>query len=99
MSKTLWDIANGEVVQWRGSFTLNGTATVTVTPVPITLLSTFEFGLAKVGGTVGALPAVTSITPSVAGNPGPQGTPGINGSFTVVGSSGDTSTYNYRLLN
>lgn len=99
MARPLWDSALGDVPFFRGTFTLNGATPVSVTGVPITGNATFEFSLKTVGGNVGAVPAIQTITPSVPGSPGPQGGPGYNGSFTVVGTAGDTSTYNYRIFN
>jgi hypothetical protein len=99
MSKILWDTGAGEVILYRGQFVLNGATPVTVPNVPIGPTATFEFGLKTVGGTVGAEPAVQTLTLSTPGSPGPQGSPGYNGSFTVAGTAGDTSTYGFRIFN
>ena len=99
MSKTLWDTGAGETVLYKGTVTLNGATPVTVSNVPIGPNATFEFGLATVGGTVGAEPAVQTITKSTSAASGPQGSPAFNGSFTVAGTAGDTSTYNFRIFN
>jgi hypothetical protein len=49
----------------------------------VTANSSINITLAKVGGTVGAYPAIQTITPGVG--------------FTVAGSAGDLSTYNYSI--
>ncbi|MGA2256753.1 MAG: hypothetical protein ABSG53_19055 [Thermoguttaceae bacterium] len=67
----------------RGNFVLNGTAAVTVSAPQVTANSSINITLAKVGGTVGAYPAIQTITPGVG--------------FTVAGSAGDLSTYNYSI--
>lgn len=98
MSKYLWDTAIGDILLYTGTVTLNGATPVTVSGVPLKSGATFEWGLKTVGGTVGALPAVQTITPSTSGS-GPQGVPAYNGSFTVAGTAGDTSTYSFRIFN
>lgn len=60
--------------------TLNGATPVTVADTAITATSAVLFTLATVGGTVGAYPAVKTITPGTG--------------FTVAGTAADTSTYN-----
>jgi hypothetical protein len=57
---------------------------VTVVNAAVTSSSVVLFTLKTVGGTVGAIPVVATITPGTG--------------FTVKGTAGDTSTYNYRLL-
>ena len=99
MSKDLWDSTSGDSILYRGTVTLNGTAPITVSNVPLGPNATFEFGLKTVGGSVGAVPAVQTVTVSTTGGSGPQGSPAFNGSFTVVGTTGDTSTYNFRIFN
>ena len=99
MSKELWDSATGDTLLYRGSVVLNGVTPVTVSNVPVTANATFQWGLKTVGGTVGAVPAVQTVTVSTTGGSGPQGSPAFNGSFTVVGTTGDTSTYNFRIFN
>lgn len=64
-----------------GTFTCNGSTPVTVTEPTITANSTIDITLKTVGGTVGAVPAIQTIT---------SGT-----GFTVAGTAGDTSVYNY----
>jgi hypothetical protein len=66
-----------------GTFTLNGATPVSVSDVNLTASSCISFGLKTVGGTVGALPAVKTVTPGTG--------------FTVAGTAGDTSTYNYQI--
>jgi hypothetical protein len=67
-----------------GTFVANGTSAVTVTNAAITTTAVVIISLNTVGGTVGALPVVTTIT---------AGT-----SFTVAATASDTSTYNYRII-
>lgn len=101
MSALLFDTAIGDKVIYRGTFTLNGATPVAVPNVPLGPNATFEFGLKTVGGSVGAVPAVQTVTPSTetgAAQGGP-GVPPYNGSFTVAGTAGDTSTYNFRIFN
>jgi hypothetical protein len=67
-----------------GTATINGVTPVTVVNAAVTSSSVVLFTLKTVGGTVGAIPVVATITPGTG--------------FTVKGTAGDTSTYNYRLL-
>lgn len=67
-----------------GQFTCNGTTAVTVTNAAVTANSIIVPTLATVGGTVGALPAVKTITPGTG--------------FTIAGTASDTSVYNYLIL-
>ena len=101
MTKYAWDIQNGEYEIYLGTVKLNGATPVTVSNVPLkTTGATIVFGLNTVGGTVGAYPVIQTITPSTSGGTtGPQGAPPPNGSFTVQGTAGDTSTYNVRIWN
>lgn len=69
--------ANGRT----GQFTLTGTTAVTVSNTSISTTDIISISLSVVGGTVGAVPAIKTIT---------SGT-----GFTVAGTVGDTSTYNY----
>lgn len=64
-----------------GTFVLNGTTAVTISDTNIALTSVYIFSLNTVGGTVGAIPHVATITAAT--------------SVTVVGTASDTSTYNY----
>jgi hypothetical protein len=64
-----------------GTVTLNGATPVTVSDTGVTAGSIILFTLKTVGGTVGAYPAVQTITAKTG--------------FTVAGTAGDTSTYNY----
>lgn len=67
-----------------GSFVANGTSTVTVADANVTANSIIVPTLQTVGGTVGALPAVKTITPGTG--------------FTVACTASDTSTYAYLRL-
>jgi len=72
--------ANGKA----GTFVCNGVTPVTVTNSSITANSGIIFTLKTVGGTVGAYPAIQTITPTTG--------------FTVAGTALDTSTYNYHII-
>lgn len=66
-----------------GTFTANGATPVTVTDANVTAGSTITPTLKTVGGTVGALPAIKTITPGTG--------------FTVAATASDTSVYNYEI--
>ena len=66
-----------------GVFVANGASTVTIANTNVTSGSDINITLKTVGGTVGAIPAITTITPGVG--------------FTIVATAGDTSTYNYSI--
>lgn len=72
--------ANGKC----GTVTLNGVTPVTVNNTSITANSVIIFTLKTVGGTVGAYPAIQTITASTG--------------FTVSGTALDTSVYNYAVI-
>lgn len=72
--------ANGKC----GTFVCNGTTPVTVNNTSIAITDTIVISLNTVGGTVGAVPAVKTITASTG--------------FTVAGTASDTSTYNYAII-
>lgn len=67
----------------RGTFVLTGTTPVTVANTNVAITSIIDTSLNTVGGTVGAIPAVKTITAGVG--------------FTVSGTAADTSTYNYAV--
>lgn len=67
-----------------GTFTANGASSVTVANAAVTANSIIVFTLKTVGGTVGAYPAVKTITPGTG--------------FTVAATASDTSVYNYRII-
>ena len=71
----------GDIPVTRGTVTLNGATPVTVAAPLVTANSNISFTLKTVGGSVGAIPAIQTITPGVG--------------FTVSGSAGDTSVYSY----
>lgn len=73
----------GDIQYVRGTVTLNGTNAITVAAPQVTPNSDVNFTLKTVGGTVGAAPAIQTITVGVG--------------FTVSGTAGDTSTYNYSI--
>lgn len=68
-----------------GTFTANGTSTVTVADVNMTTTSIVLISLKTVGGTVGAIPTLKTITAGTG--------------FTVAGTASDTSVYNYVIFN
>lgn len=83
----LWSTSTGDVAYpatANGTVTLNGATPVTVSNPLVTADSVIVFTLKTVGGTVGAHPVVETITPGTG--------------FTVEGSSGDDSVYNYRIF-
>lgn len=67
-----------------GTFTANGTSSVTVVNPHVTANSVVVVTLKTVGGTVGAVPAVKTITAGTG--------------FTIAGTASDTSVYNYTIL-
>lgn len=67
-----------------GTFVANGASAVTVANAAVTENSAIIVTLKTVGGTVGAIPAIQTITPGTG--------------FTIAGTSLDTSTYNYLIL-
>ena len=69
--------------RFLGTVTLTEDTPVTVANTNVTANSISVFTLKTVGGTVGAYPAIQTITPGTG--------------FTVEGSSGDTSIYNYSV--
>lgn len=73
-----------DLATMHGTVTLNGATQVTVSNTAITAGSVIVFTLKTVGGTVGAAPVVDTITAGTG--------------FTVKGTAGDTSVYNYRVL-
>lgn len=67
-----------------GTFTCNGTSAVTVADTKVTANSVIVVTLKTVGGTVGAVPSVKTITPGTG--------------FTISGTASDTSVYSYRII-
>lgn len=67
-----------------GTFTANGTSAVTVNNANVTANSIITFTLKTVGGTVGAYPAIKTITAGTG--------------FTVAATASDTSVYNYKIV-
>lgn len=72
--------ANGAV----GTFVCNGATPVTVNNTSVAITDTIIISLNTVGGTVGAVPSVKTITAATG--------------FTVAGTAADTSTYNYAII-
>lgn len=69
----------------NGTFTANGATPVTVADTNVTANSSIVVTLKTVGGTVGAIPAVKTITAGTG--------------FTIAGTASDTSVYNYLIIN
>lgn len=67
-----------------GTFVCNGSTPVTVANTSIAITDTIVISLNTVGGTVGAVPAIKTITADTG--------------FTVAGTASDTSTYNYAII-
>ena len=67
-----------------GTVTLNGATPVTVANVNISANSVVIFTLKTVGGTVGAVPSIKTITAGTG--------------FTVAGTASDTSVYNFLIM-
>ena len=75
---------NNDLATMHGTVTLNGATQVTVANTAITANSVVVFTLKTVGGTVGAVPVIDTITAGTG--------------FTVKGTALDTSVYNYRVF-
>jgi hypothetical protein len=73
-----------DLSSFHGTVTLNGATPVTVANAYITSGSAINFTLKTVGGTVGAQPAIQTITAGTG--------------FTVAGTASDTSVYNYKVF-
>jgi hypothetical protein len=69
---------------FRGTFVCNGATPVTVANANVLITDEISISLNAVGGTVGALPAIQTITAGVG--------------FTVKGTASDTSIYNYAII-
>lgn len=67
-----------------GTVTLTGATPVVVAKAGVSANSVIVFTLKTVGGTVGAYPAIQTITPTTG--------------FTVAGTALDTSVYNYAII-
>ena len=67
-----------------GTFTANGASNVTVADTSVTANSVIIITLKTVGGTVGAYPAIKTITAGTG--------------FDVAATASDTSVYNYRII-
>jgi hypothetical protein len=81
-------VAQGATLQGHnqtgGTFTANGASAVTVGEPNVTSSSVIVITLKTVGGTVGAHPVITTITPGTG--------------FTVTAIAADTSVYNYLVI-
>ena len=74
---------NNLIGRLRKEVTVNGTTPVAITNAGISKNSVLIFSLNTVGGTVGAIPKVVTIT---------------DGSCTVAATASDTSVYNVVIL-
>ncbi len=86
-NKAIIDNGGAEVAHARitvGSFICNGASAVTVADANVDAGSLIFVALETAGGTVGAIPAVKTITPGTG--------------FTVAGTASDTSSYRYLIL-
>jgi len=82
--KRLTAYAGGK--RWtQGTFTCNGTTPVDVANTAVTANSAINVTLKTVGGTVGAIPSIKTITPGTG--------------FTISGTASDTSIYTYTIIN
>jgi hypothetical protein len=77
-------LASYNPASFRGTFICNGATPVTVANANVLITDEISISLNTVGGTVGAKPAIQTIT----GGTG----------FTVKGTAGDTSIYNYAIV-
>lgn len=66
-----------------GTFTVAGTGSVTVADANVTTASAIDITLKSVGGTVGSVPTIKTITAGTG--------------FTVTATTGDVSIYNYAI--
>ena len=69
----------------RGTVTVNGSTAVVVSNTSVTSTSVIEYTLKTVGGTPAGKPYESAITPGTG--------------FSVKAAAGDTSTYNYLIIN
>ena len=68
----------------RGTFVANGVTPVVIAYPDVTRNLVIVFTLNTVGGTVGAIPSIKTITPGTG--------------FTVAATASDTSTYNWAVV-
>lgn len=73
-----------EKLETGGTFVCNGATPVTIVDANVTANSAIVITLKTVGGTVGAIPAIQTITAGTG--------------FTIAGTASDTSTYNYLII-
>jgi hypothetical protein len=79
-----WSCAAFDPANFRGTFTANGASAVTVANANVLTTDAIVISLNTVGGTVGAIPRLDTITAGTG--------------FTVKGTASDTSIYNYAIL-
>jgi hypothetical protein len=81
---TMVGIASSPPVTASGTFVNNGVSAVTTADTRLTANSVVVISLKTVGGTVGAIPHLETVTPGTG--------------FTTIGTASDTSTYNYLII-
>ena len=81
---TMVGVASSPPVTNTGTFVINGVTPVVVANTNVTANSSIIPTLKTVGGSVGAVPSVKTITPGTG--------------FTVAGTASDSSTYNYLII-
>lgn len=79
----LWQSSVNKYLRASGTFTANGVTGVVVTDTGYSATDIVEVGLNTIGGTVGAIPHVSTGTAAT--------------SFTMVATASDTSVYNYQV--
>lgn len=77
-------LAEFDPANFRGTFTANGASAVTVANTNVLTTDEISISLNTVGGTVGAIPRLDTITAGTG--------------FTVKGTASDTSIYNYAII-
>ncbi len=78
-------VTGGISIDQAGTFVANGTTAVTIAATGVTAASAIAISKRATGGTPGALPQIGTVTA------------GTN--FTTSATAGDTSTYNYAIIN
>lgn len=77
-------LADFDPANFRGTFTANGASAVTVANANVLITDEISISLNTIGGTVGAIPRLDTITAGVG--------------FNVKGTASDTSIYNYAII-
>lgn len=77
-------LSDFDPANYRGTFTANGASAVTIANANVLATDAIDISLNTVGGTVGAIPRLDTITAGTG--------------FTVKGTASDTSIYNYAII-